>query len=305
MVKNEQGNASMALMEPEPMDMAESAAHAVAVQAKEIVRAKYIMAKEFPRNWDVVRQRILMDCARPKFAEKAMYTLRFGQSKVQGESIRFVEAALMAMGNVDTAAPILYDGDDKQIIRVMVTDLERNTSFTKDIHIAKTKQRKSLKRGETPLATKLNKRNQTVYILPADEDEVASKRNAFISKGIRSEGLRLIPVDIREEAVARLRATLADSHAENPDATKRRLLDAFAEYGVSIDDLVDYLGHDLDKMSEHEIQDLYGVYTTLEDGAQTWFQIIDQEQDPEVIDSLEAATRHVNKKKTTKRTRKK
>src|SRR5581483_11459353 len=43
----------------------ETAAQVLAEQAKAAVQARYIMAMKNPRDWDVVRQRLLKECERP------------------------------------------------------------------------------------------------------------------------------------------------------------------------------------------------------------------------------------------------
>ena len=131
------------------MAKAETAVSAVAMQARAQVEARFLMAVHRPRDLDVVRVKLLKECTRPGFAEAARYKRPVGSKKnertgaweeafIEGPSIRFAEAAIRAMGNIDIQSPTIYDDGRSRIVRVVVTDLEANATYSLDITIEKT-----------------------------------------------------------------------------------------------------------------------------------------------------------------------
>jgi hypothetical protein len=255
----------------------ETAAQVLAEQAKAAVQARYIMAMKNPRDWDVVRQRLLKECERPSFAGVARYSKPVGAGTVTGPSIRFVEAALKVMGNVMPEQVVLYDDRQKRIIRVTVTDLEANLTYSKEILLEKTVERKQLKPGQTPLGSRINSRGERVYLVEATEDEMLNKEAALTSKAMRQLGLRIVPGDLVDECMETVLATVRRKAAEDPDAEKKAIIDAFDDLGVRVTDLKDYLGVDsLETLTPKDLVNLRAVYQALRDGETNWREIMEQ-----------------------------
>jgi hypothetical protein len=255
----------------------ETAASAVAAQAKATVEARYVVALRQPRSWDTVRQRILEDCRRPAFAEGARYAKPLGGGKtIDGLSIRFVESALRAMGNVLVESPVTYEDDEKRIVRVLVTDLEANITYQKDITVAKTVERRALAPGQVPLSSRTNSEGAVTYLVAATEDALATKEGAMISKVVRTLGLRILPGDLQAEAEEQIIATLRKRDAEEPDAQRKRIADAFWPLGVSPDALAEYLGHPLAQCNPAELAQMRALYTAIKDGETTWALVMEQ-----------------------------
>jgi hypothetical protein len=255
----------------------ETAAQVLAEQAKAAVQARYIMAMKSPRDWDVVRQRLLKECERPSFAGVARYSKPVGAGTVTGPSIRFVEAALKVMGNVMPEQVVLYDDRQKRIIRVTVTDLEANLTYSKEILLEKTVERKQLKPGQTPLGSRVNSRGERVYLVEATEDEMLNKEAALTSKAMRQLGLRIVPGDLVDECMETVLATVRRKAAEDPDAEKKAIIDAFDDLGVRVTDLKEYLGVDsLETLTPKDLVNLRAVYQALRDGETNWREIMEQ-----------------------------
>jgi hypothetical protein len=252
---------------------AETAATAVAARAQAEIQARYIVAMRQPRDMEVVRVRILADCKRPGFAAVARYRKPIGAG-VEGPSIRFAEAALRSMGNVYADSTVVYEDAERRIIRVSVTDAEANVSYSTEIAIDKTVERKELKAGVAALRVRKNSKGETVYLVPATEDDLLNKQNALISKAVRTNGLRLLPGDILEDAMSQVLTTLHDEAAKDPDAEKRRLIDAFASLEIQPDELRMYLGHELDRVAPAELVELRQVYAAIRDAETTWDAIM-------------------------------
>lgn len=268
--------------------VAETYAAVMASQAEANVKARYAMAISRPRDLDVVRQRMLKDAMRPSFANCAIYHKPVGKG-VEGPSIRFVEAALRAMGNTYIETAVTFDDLEKRIVRVSVTDLESNTYYNQDVTVQKTVERLNLKQGEKAISQRLNSNGKITYTVPATDDDILNKTNALISKAVRTLGLRLVPGDLVDEALWYVRETMRRQDAQDPDAAKRNIIDAFAQLGITVDALKEYLGHSLDIVAPAEIGELRKIYSTLRDGETTWKAIMDQRNEEMVAKAKEKA----------------
>ena len=247
----------------------ETAALAQAEQAKAAVQARYLMAMKNPRDWDTVRIRLQKECRRPGFAEVARYHKPIGKG-VEGLSIRFAEAAIRCMTNILVESHVVYDDADKRQIRVSVTDLEANVTYPIDVMLSKTVERRQLKPGEVALSVRMNSQNQPTYTLPATEDDILNKQNAQVSKAIRTAGLRILPGDIADECEQMILDTLKNRDAADPDAAKKKILDAFATLNVMPAEIKVYLGHPVEQLSQPEILELRALYTAIKDGEASW-----------------------------------
>lgn len=264
---------SLARVDPGSMTR-ETASTSVAALARAQVEAHLSVALARPRDFDVVRERVMKACKRPGFAEVARYSKPVGGKPIEGPSIRFVEEAIRGMGNVDVASPTIYDDDEKRIVRVMVSDLETNTHYSADITIAKTVERRQLRKDQKPISVRTNSYGDTVYLVAASDDELTVKAAALVSKTVRTLGLRLIPGDLVDEAMRQVITTQGARDAKDPDAAKRALVDAFGSIGVPVAEVKKYLGHELDTVSPAELSDLRAVYAAIKDGETTWAAVL-------------------------------
>lgn len=254
----------------------ETAATAVAAQAKAAVEARYILALRKPREWEEVRVRMEKECRRPGFAQVARYAKPVGNQKIVGPSIRFAEAALRCMTNVYPETTIIYESAEQRIVQVSVTDLESNLTYSSQVVLSKTVERS--KPTGVVVGERLNSRGEKVYIVQATEDELLNKQNALISKALRTSALRLLPGDILDRCMDLVIETLSGEVKNDPDAEKRKIVDAFSGIGVSPSDITAYLGHTLDRIQPAELVDLRQVFTAIREGEATWESIMDTAQ---------------------------
>jgi hypothetical protein len=243
----------------------ETAASAVAAQAKAMIEARYVMAMNNPRNMDQVRQDLLKECRRPSFAhnKSALYNKPIGKG-VEGLGIRFVEVALRCMRNVLAESMMVYADAEREIHRVIVTDLENNNTWPMDITVSRTVERSKPQDDGSYISVRKNSYGKLVYTVPATEDDLLNKRLAHISKALRTAGLRIIPGDLQDEAEEIIRAIRLDAAAKDPDAERKKLADAFAGLGVKASDLREYLDHSLDSCTPAELVDLRGLVWRVE-----------------------------------------
>jgi hypothetical protein len=271
------------------MISAETSAAALAKHAEASVNARYIMAMQRPRDLMAARARLLKDCERPLFAEKAIYRKPIGQG-IEGPSIRLAEAAARALTNILTEVSAVYDDDKKRIVVVMASDLETNVTYTKPVTIPKAVERSSAN-GKKVISQRLNSNGKTTYLVEATDDEIADRENALVSKAMRGCLLRLVPGDILEEAIQECYATMDKKDAQDPDAALKKLADAFAAIGVTPDNLAQYLGHPLAQTQAKELQTLRGIYSAIKDGESSWAEVLaakDADKKPEAKPEVKA-----------------
>jgi cellobiose-specific phosphotransferase system component IIB len=269
----------------------ETATAAAAAQAKAEVEAAYVIAAHHPRDWMQVRERLLRECERPRFCEGAKYSLprrsfdrdtrQWVTSEIVGPTVRFAEAALRAMTNVRVSLVVLYDDAEKRVCRLTVVDLEVNTPNSAEFVVAKTVERRALRKGETALRERVGSDGDTVYVCATSESDVAQKQNAAAAKARRNLILQAMPGDIMEEALDRVDAVLLDDHAKDPEAAARKLLDGFRRLGVQAADIAEYLGHSADRITPSEFTALRDLGVAIRDGQTTWADAMETRQDAE------------------------
>jgi len=252
----------------------ETAATAVATQARAMVEARYVLAMKNPRDIDQVRQNMLKECKRPRFAEVAMYHKPIGKG-VDGPSIRFAEMALRCMRNVNIQTYTVLDDSKKRIIKVCVNDVEANVEYSQDITVTKTVERKKKTAGMVVLSERMNSFGEKVYIVEATDDDILNKQNALISKAVRTLGLRVVPGDITDECMDIVVDTMSSRDKADPDAAKHRVFDSFAEIGVTVDNLKEYLGNDGSNLSPKDLMTLRALYTAIKDGETSWKEVME------------------------------
>lgn len=259
---------------------------ASAAMAKAEIESAYVMAYKRPRNMDDMRSKILAACKRPVFAETVEYSKPIGGTKITGASIRFVEVALQAAGNIRSNTQVVYEDETMRKIKVTVTDLETNISFNKEFTLLKQVERSKVKDGQVVLGQRINSSGNTTYIVAASEDEMAIKQTANESKIIRNLGLRLIPQDIIEEALDVARETRSKS-TKDPAEAKNKVIDAFASLGIKPSDIEKYLGKPIAQVIPKELDELRTIYTAIKEGDSKWSDYLEtvepteKEKEPE------------------------
>jgi hypothetical protein len=278
---------------------AEIQATSAAAQVTAEVNARYGMALKNPRNMGQVRQALLAECKRPRFAEVARYALPRGNCKeckgrgcgvcdgtgknmVRGWTIRFAEACMRALKNVYVRTAVVADSPQKRSLAVGVLDLESNTTYSADVVFEKTVERRGFFRDgkeQAPagnvVAVRKNSYGDNLYVVVATDEEVNVKQAALVSKMIRTLLLRIVPGDLLDEALDEVHATVAAGDAAvDPAADRKKLEDAFAALGVSPVMLASYLGCPLEARTPAQGKLLKGVYQSLKAGETTWAEVV-------------------------------
>lgn len=261
-----------------------AATEALVAKERADQEARWIMAMRAPRNMHDVRQDVIKECKRKGFAEVATYSRPVGSEKnaqgqweekfADGLSIRFAEVAMRCMRNMETKATTTYDDARVRMVTVSAVDYETNATWRIDLTISKTVERRSLRKGQRPIGERVNSFGDVVYVVEANDQQVAVKAAAEISKAARTCILRLIPGEIQDEAFDLCRQVAADTAAKDPKATTRRMLDGFGEKGVRPSEVEQWLGHSVEAATRDELLELSRILSGLREGELNWSELV-------------------------------
>ena len=216
------------------------------------LQAAFTMAVARPRNEMRAFASVLKSCERPTFAERAMYSYPRGGAKIEGPSVNLAREMARLWGNLRYGIRIVSMDMEYVQVQGWVLDLETNTHNSSESKFRKLVFRKG--KG---------------WVEPDERDlrELVNKHGAIC---VRNALLQVMPSDLIEEAMARSRATLQaeanGSLKRNPRETVIAIVKSFDGFGVSVDQLEDYLGHKLEAITAEEVADLRAVLTSLKDG---------------------------------------
>lgn len=247
---------------------------ALGEQARAVIEARFVVAMKRPRDLEYSREKLVKECNRPGFSAVAIFKKPIGGGKfVEGPSIRFAEAAIRCMGNIIVDTMAISDEVEKKVLRVSVSDIENNTSFSQEVIILKTVERSRPADDGTYISVRKNSAGKNVYLLPADEEQLINKTNSAISKAVRNLAIRLVPGDIVDDCMQECRDTLRKTKIEIP-----KMVAAFEKLGVPKAELEAYLEKEISTITADEAIDIRGIYTSIKDGEATWKEIFEQKK---------------------------
>ena len=223
---------------------------AMAARTVAEIQAQVFMAKQFPRDENQARARILRACQRPGLASKAIYTYPKGGQRVSGPSIRLAEAMAQAWGNLDFNTVILEQRENESVCLSYCWDVETNTRASRSFIVPHKIQTKN---GEKVLTD------------PREIYELAANQGAW---RLRACILSIIPGDIVDEAIEECNETLRGNTKRPLIDRLRELTDLFmAAFSVPVKSIEQYFGYPLENFTEIDGANLQGIYVALRDGA--------------------------------------
>ena len=246
------------------------------------IQSRYAMAARFPRNIEQSRQEMLKECSRPSFcmpdeskngSSVAIYRVPRGKTNIEGVSIRFAEMALRSYRNLGIDVVVLGEDQQQKLYQVNCTDFETNNITSEIVSVPRSIERSYTKDTDVVLSSRMNSYNKPVYSILGTDDDLAMKRNALISKARRNLIMQNIPGWLVEECVNKVRETARAKDAADPDAAKRKLFDAFAQIGVTAEQLTEYIGHS-NSLSPDQLDVLRGYYSGIREGMTSWRDIV-------------------------------
>lgn len=214
------------------------------------VKAALISAKQFPRDQLAATERILASCCRPTLAESAVYSYTRGGAEVTGPSIRLAEAIAQAWGNLQFGIRELSQSGGKSTVEAFCWDVETNTRQVKVFEVPHIRHTRN--------GAKLLTDPRDVYELVANQG----------ARRLRACILGVVPGDVVDAALTQCEATLRTKVDVTPEGIKA-LLGAFAEIGVSGDQVAQKLGHRADSIVPAEVVRLRKIYRGIKDGYST------------------------------------
>lgn len=219
-------------------------------------QGKLVIAKRFPRDEARAYSKIIDSCKRKGLAEEATYSFPRGGQTVSGPSIRLAEELARAWGNIDYGIRELSRKDGISEMEAYAWDLETNTSSSQKFSVRHIRDT----RGGGQVLTD----ERDIYELTANQG----------ARRLRARVLAILPPDIVEAALAECRRTLAGNNDEPVADRVRKMIGAFAKFGVTAPMIETRLGHTLDAILPDEIADLQGIFNSLKSGmskASDWF----------------------------------
>jgi hypothetical protein len=230
-------------------------------EAEATVKAQLVHAIGYPRDENRAYLALTNACQRETFAVAARYSYPRGGQEIDGLSVGFAREAARVWGNLRFGYHIVSERNAKQhpphgqvVLRGYAWDIQTNVFVEKDATFPYLIFRK---RGGWQEPDERDKRELIA-------------RHAAIA--YRNCILDLIPPDVKEELLDKLRKTSATKAKE--DLTKdragtiKRLLKAFGAMGVTKAMLESYLElDDLDELEPSQLAQLRGLYSSIKDGA--------------------------------------
>lgn len=245
------------------------------------VKAALVIAASRPRNELQARDRLLQACQRIGLASSAIYKYNRGGSSVTGPSIRLAETAARAWGNITYGFRELSRNAGVSECEAFAWDLETNTKAVRQFSV---RHRRDTKKGGYDLTEE-----RDIYELMANQ---AQRR-------VRAAILEIIPGDIIEDALEQCEKTMSASVSNVAEATKK-LVQAFADMGVTREAIEKRLGHRIEATQPAEILNFRKIYTSIQEGmseAKDWFEI-EQSENALPADQIERPEEPVTAKKS-------
>ncbi len=221
-------------------------------ESKELseIKGKMFLARQFPRDDEAALQRVLRECQRVELAASAQYEYKRGDSKVTGPSIRLVEVLARNWGNIDFGVREIENDGGATVVKAYAWDLETNVSDEKTFTVPHVRSTKS-----------------GTYRLTDDRDiyEMVANKGA---RRKRACMLAVLPGWYVEAAVAACNETLRKSltAGKNMDEVRASVVAAFAEFGITPEQISEKIGRDVAALTENDVVRLRRLYSTIKDG---------------------------------------
>lgn len=214
------------------------------------IKGKMFLAREFPRDPDWSMQKVLSECSRPELASMAQYEYPRGNSVVKGPSIRLVEVLARHWGNLCSGVDEIDSSDGYSVMKAYAWDLEANVS---DEKVFTVRHERSTKRGSSKLTDE-----RDIYEMVANKG--ARRKRACL--------LAVLPGWYVDAAVNACAETLKKSltAGKNMDEVRMSAVSAFAEFGVTPEQITAKIGREVDCLSENDVVKLRRIYSSIKDG---------------------------------------
>lgn len=222
------------------------------------IQAAMIVAKRFPRDQTIAYNNILQSCKRKSLAEVSTYQYPRSGSTVKGPSIRMAEMLAQQWGNMEFGVREIDRTGNESTVEAFAWDLETNVKRSMQFQV---RHVRDTKKGAKKLSDQ-----RDIYEMIANQG----------ARRLRACILNVIPGDITESALEACYKTLAGGSSEPLKDRARKMVSAFSDHGITHEMICDRLGHALDKITEAQLHELRGIFTSIKDGQtsrEDWFEV--------------------------------
>lgn len=228
-------------------------------------QAAMVIAKKYPRDQMQALDRIQQAFTRPLLAEVALYSYARGGTDITGPSIRAAETLAQCWGNMEFGVRELSQANGESQVEAFAWDKETNTRQVKVFTVPHS--RYSRDKGNTRLTD------------PRDIYEMVANQGA---RRLRACILGIIPGDIVEAAMNQAEVTLRTKAEVTPERLKN-LVEKFAEFNVTQEQIEKYIQRRLDAMTPALLVRMGKVYNSIHEGmskAADWFDPVEGAEAP-------------------------
>jgi hypothetical protein len=222
------------------------------------VQARMIIARANPRDPIRSMELILNDCTRPTLADHAIYQYARGGTDIRGPSIRLAEAIAQRWGNIASGIKEMSRSGEYSECVAYAWDLESGYYDERQFQV---RHWRDTKKGGYQLS---------------DERDIYELIANFGQRRKRAVLLTVIPGDVTEAALEQCEKTMHLAADVTPEGIKK-LIDAFAELGVTQPQIEARIQRRIDAVRPAQIVMLRKVFASLKDGMSDvadWFEAV-------------------------------
>ena len=241
--------------------MQSSSAQALVQRTLGEVQVAVMMAKQFPRDKIMAKEKLVNDCCSEGLAALSLYSYARGGTEITGPTIRLAEAAKRAWGNMQSGWREISrtkgaDGVGISEIEAFAWDAENNTRESLALFV---RHWRDTKKGG--------------YALTDERDikELLANQAKRIERGCI---LNSIDGDMIEAALAQVATTLTTKVQVTPERVAA-MVKAFADYNVTQAQIEKRIQRRIDAMNPALLISLTKIYNSLKDGmskSADWFE---------------------------------
>lgn len=223
------------------------------------VQAKMIIARSHPRDPIRSMDLILNDCQRVSVAEDAVYEYSKGGTRISGPSIKLLQAIATRWGNIASGVSEISRSNGVSEVLAEAWDLETGSY---DFRKFPVKHWVDTKSGGRPTT---------------DEREIYELVMNMGQRRKRSCLEAVIPREVVDAAVKQCEVTLKSTADTSPEGVQK-MLEAFAQFGVSKEQIEKRIQRRLDAVQPAQIVALKRIYVSLRDDMSApgdWFEPVD------------------------------
>lgn len=223
----------------------------VAIEASRAIaeaQGKLVIAKRFPRDEVAAYAKAMEACQRPTMAEKAFYSFPRAGQTVEGPTIRFAEELARCWGNIDYGIKELSQDDGKSEMQAYAWDLETNAQ--------------SVQNFTNPHQREVKNKMVT---LTSQRDIYENNAN-MATRRLRSRILAILPAWFVEDAISECKKTLAGQNDIPLIDRVKKMVVAFAKFGVTQEQIEKRLKRKLETMTADDFVEYTGIFNAIKGG---------------------------------------